>query len=186
MGATMGAAAGRLLSAAGLPVDPTVFALAGMAGTIAGTTGAVLTGVVMVSEMTGDFAVAIPLLLVAVVSSAVRELSVGETIYTGKLLRRGHWVPTGLQVATAGAVRARDIMEAQVRDDARETAPGAAVAADNSLVEVIGALEDREAAVVTDRGLRIGIVTREGVDAAVRELSGVSLFAKQARAGVES
>lgn len=99
VGAAVGAAVAQLLSALGLGVDPVVFALGGMAGMVAGATGAVMTGIVMVGEMTGDFSVTVPLLVVAVTATAVRSRLSPETIYTEKLRRRGRSVPAGVEAA---------------------------------------------------------------------------------------
>jgi len=57
MGATLGGAYGILFRALlpGLHIDPVPLVLAGMAAVVAGTTGAALTAIVMIFEMTLDY-----------------------------------------------------------------------------------------------------------------------------------
>ena len=74
-----------------------IFAIAGMAAMVGGTTGAVLTAVVMVFEMTRDYTVVLPVILTVAVACAVRHHLLPQTIYTLKLVRRGSTVPQGLQ-----------------------------------------------------------------------------------------
>ncbi|MGN6445193.1 chloride channel protein [Amnibacterium sp.] len=69
--------------------DPALYAAMGMAGVFSASTRAPLTALASVVEMTGDFTLALPVMLTVGVSTAVsRQLSYG-TIYTTKLLRRG-------------------------------------------------------------------------------------------------
>jgi len=96
MGASIGGAFGVIAGSLGLG-NPMVFALAGMAGMVAGTTGAVLTPIVMLFEMTLDYSVVLPLALTATVSYGVRRLLIVDNIYTMKLSRRGHVMPQALQ-----------------------------------------------------------------------------------------
>jgi CIC family chloride channel protein len=115
IGATGGAAFGHLCLAAfpSLQVNLATFAIAGMAAAIGGSTGALLTGIVMISEMTQDPSVTLPLIIAVAVAYAVRKGLMRESIYTAKLIRRGHAVPEGLQSPFLAARTARDAM---VRD----------------------------------------------------------------------
>jgi CIC family chloride channel protein len=108
MGATIGGAMGQFLVLAGWHVDPVVFALGGMVAIVAGTTGAVLTAIAMVTEMTGDFGAVIPLLIVAAVAAATRNVFSPTSIYTEKLARRGHPIPEGLRASGYGILAASD------------------------------------------------------------------------------
>ncbi len=106
MGATLGAAFGSLLRAVlpGLHLNPASFALAGMAGLVAGATGAALTAIIMIFEMALDYGVILPLTITAAVSYGLRRALFAESIYTMKLTRRGHTMPQALQ-ANAHLVR---------------------------------------------------------------------------------
>lgn len=113
MGATAGAAFGHLLT--GLIPDLTIgipaFAIAGMAAAIAGSTGAVLTAIIMITEMTRDYNIVLPLIITVAVAYAVRKAMMRESIYTLKLLRRQHIVPEGLESAITQARSAGDVMQ---------------------------------------------------------------------------
>ena len=99
MGATLGGAFGLILRALfpGLPFDPAALALAGMAGLVAGATGAALTAIIMIFEMTLDYSVVLPMALTVAVSHGARRLLMAQNVYTMKLARRGHYMPEALQ-----------------------------------------------------------------------------------------
>ncbi len=113
LGATLGGAFGlavrQLLPT--LTVDPAAFAVAGMAGVVGGATGAAMTAVVMIFEMTQDYQVIIPMTLTVALSHGVRKLLQPQTIYTLKLARRGHDIPDALQANLAYLKRTRDVMD---------------------------------------------------------------------------
>jgi CIC family chloride channel protein len=80
-----------------LPMTPAHFAYAGMAGMVSGTTGAVITGTIMIFEMTRDYTAILSVILAAALACATRNWLSFSTIYTSKLLRRGEMAPQGLQ-----------------------------------------------------------------------------------------
>ncbi|MGH7333266.1 MAG: chloride channel protein [Candidatus Rokuibacteriota bacterium] len=112
LGAALGAAVGSLLNGLtpGLTISPVHFALAGMAGMVAGTTGAVLTATIMLFEMTWNYSVIVPVIITATVAYALRQHLSPASLYTLKLLRRGDVVPQGLQGWILGTRRAQDVM----------------------------------------------------------------------------
>jgi CIC family chloride channel protein len=180
MGAAVGGIAGHVFAGLGLTsVDPTVFALGGMAGTVAGTTGAVLTGIVVVTEMTGDFAAAVPLLVVAASANAVRRYVSPATIYTEKLLRRGRWVPTGLQSAGISTIRARDVMTPWTKG-ASPVENAVTVDPDDTVFTVITALESGKVVVVERDGTILGTAARDLLDAAIVRLGEGRLLPERA------
>src|SRR5271169_3519323 len=96
-----------------LPMTPAHFAYAGMAGMVGGTTGAVLTGTIMIFEMTRDYTVILPVILTVALATAVRAWLSPATIYTLKLVRRSAIVPQGLQARME--VKSRHVMTADFR-----------------------------------------------------------------------
>src|SRR5262249_4437848 len=84
-----------------LPITPAHFAFAGMAGMVGGTTGAVITGTIMIFEMTRAYTVILPVILTVALASVVRNSLSPSTIYTLKLVRRGEIAPQGLQARIA-------------------------------------------------------------------------------------
>ncbi len=113
LGAMAGAAYGVVLKTLfpSLPVSPPVFALAGMAGMVSGSTGAAITALVMVFEMTLDYHAVLPLTLTVATSNAVRVILSRETIYTLKLARRGHFMPNAMRTNFHYLMPAKSIME---------------------------------------------------------------------------
>jgi len=112
IGATAGAAFGLLVERVvpGIGIGVPAFALAGMAGMVAGTTGAVMTAIIMITGMSGDTGIALPLILTAAAAWATRRGVMAESIYTMKLLARGHAVPEGLQAPVLPMRRVADAM----------------------------------------------------------------------------
>ena len=113
LGAMAGGAYGVALKAIFpfLRVDPAVFALAGMAGMVCGSTGAAITALVMVFEMTLDYNAVLPLTVTVAASNGMRAFLSRETIYTLKLTRRGHFMPKALRTDFQYLKSARSIME---------------------------------------------------------------------------
>jgi len=113
IGATGGSAFAYLCNAIfpGMEAHIPTFAIAGMAAMIGGTTGAVLTGIIMISEMTKDYSVVLPLVITVSTAYAVRKMIMEESVYTMKLMARGHTVPEGLQAAVLTTKSLRDVME---------------------------------------------------------------------------
>ena len=112
MGATVGAAGGYLCQWLMPDADISIatFAIAGMAAAIAGTTGAVLTGMIMLAEMTRDYPSMMPMIITCTTAYAVRKAIMHESIYTMKLLARHHTVPEGLHSAILTTERISDLM----------------------------------------------------------------------------
>lgn len=113
LGATLGAAFGAFMHMLfpGLAINTAVFALAGMAAMVSGSTGAVMTAIAMAFELTRDYNSILPIVISVALASNMRKLICHESIYTLKLLRRGIIVPEGLQADLTSANRARDVME---------------------------------------------------------------------------
>ncbi|SHJ51472.1 chloride channel protein [Desulfofundulus thermosubterraneus] len=65
------------------------FALVGMAGVFSGFAQAPLTAMVMMSEMTRNFQLIIPLAITCVVSAYISRVLSTETLYTARLIQRG-------------------------------------------------------------------------------------------------
>ena len=80
-----------------LHVNLADYAIVGMAGMLGGTTGAAMTAIVMVFELTRDYNVIVPLILAVTLAIAVRRAVLPQSIYTLKLADKGHEVPDSLQ-----------------------------------------------------------------------------------------
>jgi CIC family chloride channel protein len=113
MGATFGGAYGTIVHSLfpTMAVNPPAFAVAGMAGMVGGATGAALAAIVMIFEMTLDYNVIIPMTITVALSYGVRRLLSRQSIYTLKLVRRGHYMPEALRADFHQLQRARDVMD---------------------------------------------------------------------------
>jgi CIC family chloride channel protein len=113
MGATLGAAfasvASLILPHAGLTLPSA--AIIGMAAVVGAGTGAVMTGIIMVFEMTRDYAIIVPVIVAVAVAAGVRRALIAETIYTIKLRHRGHSIPKERYVNFYLVQQTQDIME---------------------------------------------------------------------------
>jgi chloride channel protein, CIC family len=112
IGASFGGVFGSLVTmlAPGLAVGVTDFAIVGMAGMLGGTTGAGITAIVMVFELTRDYNVIVPMILGVTLALAVRRAVLPESIYTLKLVKKGHEVPDALQANMYGIRHAERAM----------------------------------------------------------------------------
>ena len=158
LGATLGAAfasvATLVLPHAGLTLPSA--AIVGMAGMVGAGTGGVLTAIIMVFEMTRDYAIIVPVIVAVAVASGVRRALIGETIYTIKLRHRGHRIPKERHVNLYLVQQAQDIMERRF----------IIANASSTLRECIGweDVDDLRAMIVEDQGRIVGLIPpRSGI-----------------------
>jgi CIC family chloride channel protein len=113
MGAAIGGAYGLIIQQLfpTVSVYPPAIAVAGMAGLVAGTTGAALAAIVMIFEMTLDYNVIVPITITVALSHGVRKALSQPSMYAQKLLRRGHYMPEALRADFHQLQRARDVMD---------------------------------------------------------------------------
>src|SRR5277367_879710 len=113
LGATLGAAfatvASPLLPHSGLTLPSA--AIVGMAAMVGAGTGGVMTAIVMIFEMTRDYAIIVPVIVAVAVAAGVRRALIGETIYTIKLRHRGHRIPKERHYNLYLVLQAQDVME---------------------------------------------------------------------------
>ncbi len=116
MGATLGAAYGIALNCCFPAADSSVsgFAVAGMAGLVGGATGAAMAAIVMIFEMTLDYSVILPITITVALSYGIRKALCPESIYTLKLARRGHHIPSALHASVMQVQHVKDIMQSAV------------------------------------------------------------------------
>jgi chloride channel protein, CIC family len=113
MGATIGGAFGATAQAL-LPlpnITVPAFAMIGMAAMVGGGTGAAMTAIVMIFEMTRDYDIVMPMIIAVAVSIGIRRMLSEENIYTIKLAGRKHFVPKAMHANMFLIRRAGDVME---------------------------------------------------------------------------
>ncbi len=89
---------------------PGAYALVGMAGVFAGIAQAPITGIIIIFEMTGDYKVVLPLMLVCVISALVARGICPESIYTMKLVREGMNLRKGENIDKMGQMAVKSVM----------------------------------------------------------------------------
>jgi CIC family chloride channel protein len=115
IGATLGAAFGSIMG----HFFPSITALAGaygvvgMAAVFAGATRAPFSAILIIFEMTHDYAIMLPLMTAVVISTVLSRALKRETIYTLKLLRRGIDIE---QEEMSDVMRTITVKEAMTRD----------------------------------------------------------------------
>jgi chloride channel protein, CIC family len=98
-----------MLLIAALPVSSA--AIIGMAAMVWAVTGGVMTAIVMVFEMTRDYAIIVPATVAVALAAGIRRALIAETIYTVKLRHRGHRIPKERHINLYLVKQAQDIME---------------------------------------------------------------------------
>ena len=116
IGATLGGGFAALFNWAGFPIALNVpaFAMVGMGAMVGGGTGAVMTAVVMIFEMTLSYDIIMPMIVAVAMSVGVRRVLSRENIYTLKLVRRGRVIPKALHANMFLVRRAREVMDTDV------------------------------------------------------------------------
>ena len=116
MGATLGGAFGAAVGALGgvHGVDPVTCAIIGMAAMVGGGTGAAMTAVTMIFEMTRDYDIIMPIIVAVAIAIGVRRLLSRENIYTVKLVTRGHLIPKALHANMFLVRHAEEVMDRDV------------------------------------------------------------------------
>ena len=148
LGACLGGITGNTVhwlfpAQAGLPGS---FALVGMAAALAATTHAPVVSTVIVFEMSGDYAIVLPLFLATTLAVAVSRTLSGTSVYTRELARRGVMWEGSIEERLAREVRARDI----ARGEAIVVAPNAPFA---EVRRAFGETRARSIFVADERGL---------------------------------
>ncbi|HMF30848.1 MAG TPA: chloride channel protein, partial [Candidatus Lokiarchaeia archaeon] len=94
--------------------DPTLFAIIGMGALFAGASQCPINTIIMIPEMTGNYALIFPQMVASLISYAVfRLFKRGSSIYTIKLERRGVPIKMGGQIDLS-RIKASDIMATDV------------------------------------------------------------------------
>lgn len=114
-GALIGGAFGQILELLGWTHAPSgAFALLGMAGTLAGTTHAAVSAVLIIFEMTGNYGLILPLMFTSVVSATVGRLIEHSSLYSSVLRRRNVELPEAPGSTWLRSSHVRDLMKPEV------------------------------------------------------------------------
>ncbi len=116
MGATLGGAFGAVGHhfLPGLNISVATFAMIGMAAMVGGGTGAAMTAVTMIFEMTRDYDIVTPMIVAVAIAIGVRRVLSKENIYTIKLVARRHFIPKALHANMFLVRPAADVMDRDI------------------------------------------------------------------------
>jgi len=153
LGALLGGSFGVVVHLAfpGLTGQPGAYALAGMGGIVAGTTHAPFLAIIMVFELTQNYAIVLPLMLTSIMAYWVARRVRRTSIYTDELRRRGmRWEGTA-QERLMRSLSVKDIMLTDVEPIAQDTPL-------DSIVETFQNSRKLQLYVVDDERRLMGIV----------------------------
>lgn len=154
IGAATGGSFGVLLSVLfpGLGLSPEAYALVGMGAVTAAATGAPITAILLVFEMTNDYGIMLPLMLSTVIAWLVARQFARDNLYSGWLRKRGEHIELGTD---------RDLMDTlrvgEVFDPSRGAIPEAMPV--SRLLQRLAHGEATDLPVVDSDGRLVGIVT---------------------------
>jgi len=166
MGGAIGSAFGGLLKMAfpNLVGAQQSYAIVGMGALAAGALNAPITLIIMVFEMTGDYAVILPVMVATVVSVLVARRLSPLSIYTHKLAKRGIQLVQGRALDVFEDLSVRDAMSRDVN----------VVDAHTPLVEVLRIFRDspnlREVFVLDGEGKLCGMIGFQDLKAVLFEM----------------
>lgn len=149
-GGGIGVLARDLLPHFGL--HPEAWGLVGMAGLIAGTVHAPITAIFMVFEMTDDYNLVPPLMIVSVIAYSTARRFAKHGLYDGWLARRGEHLAHGADRAIMHRLLVRDVMNASP----------VSVSPDASLAQVIAATSESRLTTIPvcdEDGMLQGVIT---------------------------
>lgn len=97
VGAALGSAWATFLHqfVPGFTSAPEAYALVGMGAMVAATTGAPITAALLVFEITGDYAIVLPLMVCVALSQLIARRFTPDTLYSGWLRRQGELLEHG-------------------------------------------------------------------------------------------
>jgi chloride channel protein, CIC family len=130
-----------------LDIAPEAYAIVGMGALVATATGAPITGILIVFEMTNDYAIVPALMMVVAISMVLTHKLEADSLYSGYLRRRGERLPHNARPDVMSDLRIGNVLESTV-----------AIRSDASLDEVL----DR-AALSNDADLPVVAVDRQVV-----------------------
>ncbi|MFZ5921593.1 MAG: chloride channel protein [Chloroflexota bacterium] len=112
LGAALGGAFGHLADILfpRLIIQPSAFALVGMAAVLAGTVRAPATAIMLLFEMTNDYRILLPLMFAVVVSVYLSRSIHAPSVYELSLLRKGIRLQRGRDIDVLETLRVREVM----------------------------------------------------------------------------
>ncbi|MFS4416109.1 chloride channel protein [Maribacter sp. 2307ULW6-5] len=113
MGSALGNVVAKIINNLGLGfnVSESNFTLIGMAGLIAGVLHAPLTAIFLIAEITGGYALFVPLMITAAISYLITKNTLDYNIYTRELAERGELITHDKDQAVLTLMHLNDVIE---------------------------------------------------------------------------
>jgi CIC family chloride channel protein len=157
IGAALGGGMGRIMASLvpSVPLHPERWAMVGMAGLVAGAARAPLTAMFMVFELTDDYTIVPPLMLVTVLSLYVSRRFAPHGLYDGWLERRGEHLAHGADRRLLERMRTGDAM--------MKDAPTVDIMASLASITAAAARARHGAIPVLEDGRLVGLIAYEDI-----------------------
>ncbi len=164
LGAAMGGAYGMGMAHLfpAVHLEPSAFALVGMAAVLAGTVRAPITAIMLLFEMTDDYHIVLPLMFAVTVSVLVSQYFEPESVYSLGLVRDGLRLQRGRDVDVLESIKVREVME-QLPVTIRADMPLLTVSV------LFDQFHTHGLPVVDDDGRLLGIITLQDIHRALGE-----------------
>lgn len=156
-GALMGFIVARLINLSGLyPISEVHFVVLGMAGVLAGVIHAPLTAIFLIAEITGGYALFVPLMVVTSSSYLITKYFEPYSVYTRKLVQRGVVMHADRDQGLLAQLDPLALVQADFEIVRPDTTLG-------ELVEVFRHATRNIFPVVSEKGQLLGLVTLDTV-----------------------
>ncbi len=157
IGGFTGFISARLISGSGfLSVSEKNFTLVGMAGVMAGVMHAPLTAIFLIAELTGGYALFIPLIITAAISYLTTIFFLPHSIYTDRLARRGELITHHKDKAVLTLLNVKSVIE----KDLIPVHPDASL---GELIKVISGSKRNIFPVVDEKNILHGIIQLDDI-----------------------
>ncbi len=156
VGAVTGFLVARLLNMAGMNVPEANFALAGMAGLMAGVMHAPLTGIFLIAELTGGYHLFMPLMIVSVLSYLTIMLFEPHSLYAMRLAKKGELLTHHKDRSVLTLMSIQSVLESDFRTLSPEMTLG-------ELVQVIQDSHRNIFPVIDQNGRLLGVLLLDEV-----------------------
>ncbi|MDD2921462.1 MAG: chloride channel protein [Anaerolineales bacterium] len=161
IGATLGGGFGIIAATLfpSLNVNPSAFALVGMAAVLAGSVHAPLTAVILLFELTSDYRIILPLMFAVAVSLLISQRIQKDSIYALGLARHGIRLDRGRDVEVMQTIMVGESMQL-------DTSVLLESATLSDAAETLMQTRHHGLPVVDEKGLLVGILTVEDIERA--------------------
>lgn len=129
-----------------------LFALAGMAGTMAGVLHAPLTGIFLIADLTGGYQLFLPLMICSTLGYLSTRLFVSHSVYTHRLAKRKELITHNKDESVLTLMKVESLLETDFSTVMPDTTLG-------DLVEVVAQSKRNVYPVVDHQGYLVGILT---------------------------